>query len=93
VKALPGFARRSFEQEWQEVSDIQSIDFIPPLAFAYLMRCERFVCDLLNRNYEGLASSHLEKCVSKTAIDIRARVIASRIYEGDASISPAKRTA
>jgi hypothetical protein len=83
-EALPAFARRMFEREWQKVGDLQDLASIPPLALAYLMSCERCVYDLLNKNYEGVASSHFEKRVSEAANDIRAKVIASWSYAGDA---------
>lgn len=82
-EALPDFARRLFEREWQDSADLTSIDSIPPLALAYLIRCERCVYDVLNRNYDGCANSHFEKCVSEAANEIRERVIRSCGYEGD----------
>jgi hypothetical protein len=93
AEALPGFSRRLFEQEWQDVADLQSINSIPPLAAAYLLRCERCVRDLLNKNYDGAASSYFEKCVSEAADDVRARVIASCNYERSLTAMPTKRTA
>lgn len=92
-EALPGFARLLFEREWREVADLESIESIPPLTLAYLTRCERCVFDLLNKSYEGVASAHFDKCVSDAANDIRAKVIASCSYEGDAIRIPTKRTA
>jgi hypothetical protein len=92
LEALPGFALCSFEREWQEVAELQSIDSIPSLTSTYLMICERCVRDLLNKNYEGVATSHFEKCVSEAANGIRAKVIALRSYEGDAVRSPRKRS-
>ncbi|MBG0801280.1 hypothetical protein IYW40_07265 [Methylocystis sp. H4A] len=92
-EALPGSARRLFEREWQEVADLESIESMPPLVFAYLMSCERCVQDLLNKNYEGVASSYFNRCVSEAANNIRAKVIASWSYEGDVIRIPTKRTA
>lgn len=92
-EALPGFARRMFEREWQEVADIESIDSIPPLTLAYLTYCERCVYDVLNRNYEGGANSHFEKYVSEAANDIRTKVIASWNNESDVIRILGKRTA
>jgi hypothetical protein len=89
--ALPGFARRAFAREWQESSDLAHIESIPPLVVAYLMSCERCIQDLLNRNYEGLATGHFEKCVSEAAIDIMAKVMASCSYDGVITF-PEKRT-
>ena len=83
-EALPGFACRLFEREWQEVANLQSIDSIPPLTLAYLMLCERCVCDLLNKNHQGVASAHFEKCVSEAANVIRAKVVVSCRDDGDA---------
>ncbi len=57
------------------------------------MSCERCVQDLLNKNYEGVASAHFERCVVEAAKDIRAKVIVSWSYEGDAIRIPTKRTA
>jgi hypothetical protein len=91
--ALPGIARGLLEQELHEVADLQSIDSIPSLALAYLLSCERCVLDLLNKNYEGVASSYFEKCVSETANDIRAKVITSRSYVNDVISISAERTA
>ncbi len=93
TEALPGFVRLLFEREWQESGDLTSIESIPPLAFAYLMSCERCVYDLLNKNYEGLANSHFEKCVSEAANNIRAQVICSWSFEGDAIKILRERTA
>lgn len=93
LEALPGSARRLFEREWQEVADLESIESIPPLVFAYLTICERCVQDLLNKNYEGVASAHFEKCASKATNDIRAKVIASSSNEGDVVRIAGKRTA
>lgn len=93
AEALPGFARRVFEQEWQEVANLQSINSIPPVAVAYLLRCERCVRDLLNKNYDGVASSYFEKCVSEAADDVQARVIASCNDERGLTAIPTKRTA
>ncbi|MGD9544753.1 MAG: hypothetical protein AB7F41_06950 [Methylocystis sp.] len=92
-EALPGFARRLFEQEWQDVAGMQSIEGMPPLALAYLTGCERCVYDLLNRNYEGVASAHFEKCVSEAAEEIRTRAIASWSSEGDVIRIMRQRTA
>jgi hypothetical protein len=83
LEALPGFARRLFEREWQEVADLESIEAIPPLTVAYLTICERCVCDLLNKNHEGVASDHFEKCVGEAADVIRAKVIVSSSYAGN----------
>ncbi|MBM3563285.1 MAG: hypothetical protein FJX48_09070 [Alphaproteobacteria bacterium] len=93
AEALPGFARRLFEREWQESADITIIESIPPLALVYLISCERCVHDLLNRNYEGVASVHFERCVIEAAKDIRAKVTASWSYEDGAIRIPRKRTA
>jgi hypothetical protein len=82
LEALPSLARRLFEREWQEVANLQSIDSIPPLTFAYLMICERCVSDLLNHNHRGVASAHFEKCVSEAANVIRAKVVVSCSYDG-----------
>ncbi len=38
TEALPGFARRLFELEWQESADITIIESVPPLTLVYLMR-------------------------------------------------------
>ncbi|MGJ0512284.1 hypothetical protein [Methylocystis sp.] len=92
-EALPGSARRVFEREWQEVADLESIESVPPLIFAYLISCERCVLDLLNKNYEGVASSYFDRCVSEAANHIRAKVIGSWSYEGDVIRFPEKRTA
>jgi len=92
-EALPGFARRLFEREWQESADLTSIESVPPLALAFLVSCERCVGDLLNKNYDGAASSYFEKCVSEAADDVRARVIASCNYERSLTAMPTKRTA
>ncbi|HEY8126565.1 MAG TPA: hypothetical protein VIF88_14230 [Methylocystis sp.] len=83
AEALPGFARQLFEREWQEAADLTSIESVPPLALAYLMSCERCVQDLLNKNYEGVASAHFEKCVREAANEIRTKVVVSGSYEGD----------
>ncbi|MFO1124837.1 MAG: hypothetical protein U1E25_05835 [Methylocystis sp.] len=91
--ALPGFARGLFEREWQECADITIIESVPPLALVYLISCERCVYDLLNSNYEGLASAHFERCVIEAAKDIRAKVTASWSYEGGAIRIPRKCTA
>jgi hypothetical protein len=93
AEALPGFARRLFEREWQESADLTSMESVPPLALAYLISCERCVQDLLNRGYDGVASAHFEKCVREAANEIRAKVIVSCSYEGDAIRIPTKRTA
>ncbi|MGJ0534287.1 hypothetical protein [Methylocystis sp.] len=93
AEALPGFARQLFEREWQEAADLTSIESVPPLALAYLISCERCVQDLLNRDYGGVASTHFDKCVSEAANAIRAKVIVSCSYEGDAIRIPTKRTA
>ena len=93
AEALPGFARRLFEREWQESADLTSIESVPPLALAYLIGCERCVQDLLNRDYDGVASAHFEKCVREAANDIRSKVIASWSYEGYAVRIATKRTA
>lgn len=92
-EALPGFARRLFEREWQDSADLTSIESVPPLALAYLISCERCVQDLLSRDYDGVASAHFEKCVSEAANEIRTKVIVSCSYEGDAIRIPTKRTA
>ena len=91
--ALPGFARRLFEREWQKSADMTSIDSIPPLALIYLMSCERCVSDLLNKNYEGAASAHFERCVVDAARDIRAKVVASWRDDGDSETILRERTA
>lgn len=93
LEALPGFARRLFEREWQESADLTNIESIRPLAVAYLLSCERCVQDLLNRNYDGAASAHFEKCVSEAANNIRAKAIASRSHEGELLRFPGKPTA
>ena len=93
TEALPGFARRLFEREWQESADLTSIESVPPLTLVYLMSCERCVYDLLNKNYEGVANSHFEKCVAEAAHDIRAKVTASWSYEDDAIRILRERTA
>jgi hypothetical protein len=92
-EALPGFARRLFEREWQESADLTSIESVPPLALAYLISCERCVGDLLNKNYDGVASAHFERCVGEAANEIRTKVIVSCSYEGDAIRIPTKCTA
>jgi hypothetical protein len=92
-EALPGSARRLFEREWQEVADLESIESFPPLIFAYLISCERCVQDLLNKNYEGVAISYFDRCVSEAANNIRAKVIGSWSYEGGVIRFPEKRTA
>ena len=92
-EALPGFARRLFEREWRESADLQSIESVPPLALAYLASCERCVWDLLNRNYEGVASAHYDQCVSEAANEISKKVIASCSYEGETVRIMRKRTA
>lgn len=93
TEALPGFARRLFEREWQESGNLTSIESIPPLALVYLMSCERCVYDLLTKNYEGVANSHFEKCVSEAANDIRAQVIGLWSLEGGAIRILRERTA
>lgn len=93
LEALPGVARRLFEQEWQESADLMNIESIRPLAVSYLMSCERCVFDLLNKNYDGLASAHFEKCVSVAANNIRTKVIASRSQGGDIVSFPGNPTA
>jgi hypothetical protein len=92
-ESLPGFARRLFEEEWQGSADLTSMESVPPLALAYLISCERCVQDLLNRDYDGVASAHFEKCVREAANEIRTKVIFSCSYEGDAIRIPTKRTA
>lgn len=89
-EALPGFARRLFEREWQESADLTSMESVPPLALAYLTSCERCVCDLLNKNYDGVASAHFARCVGEAANEIRTKVIVSCSYEGDAIRIPTK---
>jgi hypothetical protein len=93
TEALPGYARGLFEQDWQESSDLTSIESVPPLALLYLLSCERCVYDLLNRNYQGIANSHFEKCVSEAANAIRTQVFGSWSYEGDAIRIVRERTA
>ncbi len=92
-EALPGFARRLFEREWQESADLTSMESVPPLALAYLISCERCVQDLLNRDYDGVASAYFEKCVSEAANEIRTKVIVSWNCENDVIRFPEKRTA
>jgi hypothetical protein len=93
AEALPGFARGLIEQELQEVADLQDIESIPPLCLTYLLKCERCVLDLLNKNHEGVGSTHFEKCVSEAANDIRAKVIRSRSHVHDVKSISAKRRA
>ncbi|MBM3553513.1 MAG: hypothetical protein FJX45_17635 [Alphaproteobacteria bacterium] len=92
-EALPEFARQLFERQWQESCDLTSIEEIQPLALVYLISCERCVHDLITKNYDGVANSHFEKCVSEASNDIRAQVIGLWSFEGSAIRILRERTA